>query len=93
MKVIIYNKDINLNDSETLAYAIIYLISRNTVDNELKGEYRQKVKIVAQKMYNFYKDIRKCYEEQKEKEKKLANCMNEKSYTSSTKNILVFNTK
>lgn len=61
MKIIIYNKDINHNDSETIAYAIIYLISRNSIDSQIQGDYRQKVKVIAQKMYNYYKEVRKNY--------------------------------
>ena len=61
LKIIIYNKDINQNDSQTIAYAIIYLISRNSIDCQIQGDYRQKIKVIAQKMYNYYKEVRKNY--------------------------------
>ena len=71
MKIIIYNKEINQHESDILAYAIIYLIARNKVDSELKGEIRSRVKTLAQKIYNYYKDVRKSHEEQKTKDKNI----------------------
>jgi hypothetical protein len=50
-----------------LAHAIIYLIARSRIDQKLQGEGRTKVKLLAQKIYTYYKDIRKAHEQQKSK--------------------------
>lgn len=59
LKIIIYNKEINQHESDILAYAIIYLIARSKIDALIQGEIRRKVKGVAQKIYNFYKQAKK----------------------------------
>jgi len=62
MKIVIYNREIcSQFDSETIAYAIVYLISRSTVDHLIGGEFRAKVKLLGQKIYNYYKHVRKNY--------------------------------
>ena len=65
LKIIIYNKEINQNLSDIIAYAIIYLIARSKIDAELQGEMRTRVKVVAQKIYTYYKDMKKNHDAQK----------------------------
>lgn len=67
LKIIIYDKEINQSQSDTIAYAIIYLIARSKIDANLKGETRSKVKIVAQKIYNFYKEAKRNHDDLKNK--------------------------
>jgi hypothetical protein len=55
-----------------LANAIIYLIARSKIDSELQGELRTKVKTLAQKIYNYYKDMRKTHDALKTKEKNVS---------------------
>ena len=55
-----------------MANAIIYLIARSKIDSELQGEVRTRVKILAQKIYNYYKDVRKTHDALKTKEKNVS---------------------